>query len=120
VRVTLYPISKLNSSAHTLIILYLISLSRYSLRTYTYTFLFGDRIGTVHPRGPLAPHQKGGCSAQAPRDEQEGQGFQIPLDPDRVAYPSPRSLLQNEAADPTDLQVRFGDGVDPCGMIVMV
>lgn len=28
--------------------------------------LFGDRIGTIHPRGPLAPRQKGGGRAQAP------------------------------------------------------
>lgn len=40
--------------------------------------LFGDRPGTSHPRGPLAPHQKGGCRAQAPRDQQKGQGLEVP------------------------------------------
>jgi len=77
-----------------------------------YYLLFGDRIGTVHPRGPLAPRQKGGCSAQAPGDKQERQGLEISLDLDRVAYPSSRALLQVEAADPADIQIRLGDGVD--------
>ena len=69
--------------------------------------LFGDRPGTSHPRGPLAPRQKGGRRPQAPRDQSQGQGLEVPLDSYRVAYSPPCAILQVQAADPSDLQVRL-------------
>ncbi|KZP15708.1 hypothetical protein FIBSPDRAFT_1047937 [Athelia psychrophila] len=46
--------------------------------SFTDTFLFGGRIGTAHPRGPLVPRQKGGRCAQEPRGQPQGQGLQVP------------------------------------------
>ena len=74
--------------------------------------LFGDRPGTSHPRGPLAPRQKGGRRPQASGDEPQGQGLEIPSYSNRVTHPPSRSLLQEQAADPTDVQVRLCDGLD--------
>lgn len=80
-------------SAHTLLLSLLsliISILYFCFGKY---LLFGDRIGTVHPRGPLAPRQKGGCSPQAPRSEPQGQGLQIQIDFDREQDPQVGEVL---------------------------
>src|ERR1700738_1076330 len=88
------------ASSYTLFLSDLLTFSFFSLPSVYaafvgcfFAFLFGDRIGTVHPRGPLAPRQKGGRRAKAPRDQQEGQGLEIPSHSHRVPYPSSRTLL---------------------------
>ena len=74
--------------------------------------LFGDRTWPIHPWGPLAPHQKGGCRPQAPRNQPQRQRLEVPFDLNRIPYSSSCALLQDKATDPADLQVWFGDCVD--------
>jgi hypothetical protein len=68
----------------------------------------------------VASGEEGGRRTEAPRDESEGQGFQVSIDPDRVAHSPAGSLLQVEAADPTYVQVRLCDGVYSNSMMLCI
>jgi hypothetical protein len=69
------------------------------------------RAGSFDSRRSMASGEEGGRCTEAPRDESEGQGFQVSVDPDRVAHSPAGSLLQVEAADPTYIQVRLCDSL---------
>lgn len=88
------------------------SISSFHFTSLPGCLLFGDRPGTCHPRGPLAPRQKGGRRPQASRSQPKRQRLQVPLDLDRESYPPSCQILQDEAADCPDIQVRFGDCFD--------
>lgn len=81
---------------------------------------FAHRSRTLHPRGPLAPRQKGCRRPKAPRDQPQGQGLEVPPHSHRVPYPPSRPVLQDEAADPTFVQVRLGHRLHPHRIDVFV
>lgn len=51
------------------------------------------RIGPPDPGGPLASREKGRCRAQAPRDQPQRQGLEVPSHSHRVPYPPSCTLL---------------------------
>lgn len=59
-----------------------------------------------HSRGPVVLGQEGRLCAQALGSQPKGQGLQVPPHSHRISYSPPRSLLQDEATNPPDIQVR--------------
>ncbi|KZP15697.1 hypothetical protein FIBSPDRAFT_958548 [Athelia psychrophila] len=77
-----------------------------SLRSRSCSPSFTDTFclwGTVDPRGPLVPRQKGGRGAQAPRSQLQGQGLQVLPDPHREPDPPglPRYCKTKQQIPPT-------------------
>ena len=79
--------------------------SQFLLCTY---LLFGDRTWPIHPWGPLAPHQKGGCRSQASWSQSQGQGLEVPSYFDRVKNSQACEILQDKPEACSHFQVWCG------------
>ena len=76
--------------------------SQFLLCTY---LLFGDRTWPIHPWGPLAPHQKGGCRSQASWSQSQGQGLEVSSYFDRVKNSQACEILQDKPEACSHFQV---------------